>query len=146
MMFKLFRKYTSLEKQERRILHHTFFWLMYASLLARMIPLRWFNHVLGEFNTKNTVELNSFQTGTVNAVMKNMRRCKRRLPWKVKCFEEAITVKKVLEKHRIQSTLFLGVDKNDENELIAHAWLKAGNRIVAGDRGVEKFVVVGFYT
>ena len=78
--------------------------------------------------------------------MKNMRRWKRRLPWKVKCFEEAITLKKVLEKQDILSTLFLGVDKNECKELIAHAWLKAGKQIVAGDKGVDKFVVVGFYS
>ncbi|MCK5168260.1 MAG: lasso peptide biosynthesis B2 protein, partial [Bacteroidales bacterium] len=82
----------------------------------------------------------------IQMLRKNIRRWKRYLPWKVKCFEEAIAAKKVLEKYKISSTLYMGVDKNAEKELIAHAWLKVGNEIIIGKKGHEKFVVVGFYS
>lgn len=145
-MFKLFKKYINLKKTEREILNRTFFWLVYATVLARLIPLRWFNHLLGEFRKEEFTELGSIQIEIIQLLKKNLRRWKRNFPWKIKCFEEAIAAKKVLEKYKIKTTLFLGVDKNDKKELTAHAWTKAGNTVITGEKGFERFVVVGFYT
>ncbi len=146
MMFKLLRKYYSIDKTERKILNRTFFWLIYAFVLARLVPLRWFSRLLGEFKKEVAVEINSRQKELIQMLAKNIRRWKRFLPWKVKCLEEAIAAKKLLEKYKISSTLYLGVDKNTEKELIAHAWLKVGSEIIIGKKGYENFVVVGFYT
>ena len=146
MMFKLLRKYYSIDKTERKILNRTFFWLIYAFILVRLVPLRWFSGLLGEFKKEEVLEINSGEKELIQMLVKNIRRWKRFLPWKVKCFEEAIAAKKVLEKYKINSTLYMGVDKNTEKELIAHAWLKVGNEIIIGKKGYEKFSVVGFYT
>ncbi|MCD4832982.1 MAG: lasso peptide biosynthesis B2 protein [Bacteroidales bacterium] len=160
MMFKLLRKYYSIDKTERKILNRTFLWLIYACVLARLVPLRWFSGLLGEFNPARlsadragpaggkevAIEINSGQKELIQMLRKNIRRWKRYLLWRVKCFEEAIAAKKVLEKYKINSTLYMGVDKNAEKELIAHAWLKVGNEIIIGKKGFDKFVVVGFYT
>ena len=145
-MFKLLRKYYSINKIERRILNQTFFWLIYAFLLARFIPLRWFNKLLGEFKKVDGNIINNEQLQRINEVLKNLRRIKRRLPWKVKCFEEAIVAKKILEKFKIKSTIYLGVAKGSEESLIAHAWLKSGNSFITGERGYNKFTIVGFYS
>ena len=166
-MFKLLRKYFSIDKTERRILNRTFFWLIYAFILARLIPLRWFSGLLGEFNPVRlaadlpadrhgkagpaggkevAVEINSGEKELIQMLRKNIRRWKRYLPWKVKCFEEAIAAKKVLEKYKISSTLYLGVDKNTEKELIAHAWLKCRDIFISGEKGHKQYAIVGFYS
>ena len=145
-MFKLLRKYFSIDKTERKILNRTFFWLIYAFVLVRIVPLRWFSHLLGEFESVVAIDLNENQLLVINKIKKNLRRLKKHLPWKVKCFEEAIAIKKVLQKFNINSTLYLGVDKKNKKELIAHAWLKCGKKIVTGERGYEKYTIVGFYS
>jgi Transglutaminase-like superfamily len=145
-MFKLFKKYYKIDKKERIILNQTFFWLIYASVLVKVIPLKWFNSVLGEFKKVIEVEVNKNQFQLIEVLKKNTRRLKKRLPWKVKCFEEAIAVKKVLEKHQIKSTIYLGVSKDKNSKLIAHAWLKIGNDFITGKKGYENFTVVGFYS
>jgi len=145
-MFKLLKKYYKIDKKERVILNQTFFWLIYASVLVRIIPLKWFNSVLGEFKKEIEAELNMNQLQSIEALRKITRQLKKRLPWKVKCFEEAIAVKKVLEKHQIKSTIYLGVSKDKNSKLIAHAWLKIGNDFITGKKGYEKFTIVGFYS
>ncbi len=145
-MFKLFKKYYKTDKTERKILNQTFFWLIYAFILARIIPLKWFNSILGEFKKEIEVGINENQIWLIDIAKKNIRRLKKRLPWKVKCFEEAIAVKKVLEKHRVKSTIYLGVSKNKNSKLIAHAWLKIGDDFITGKKGYEKFTVVGFFS
>ena len=144
MMFKKFKEYYLLSKQERKILNRTFFWLIRAFVLVRFIPLKWFSSLLGEF--RKEIEVESLQIDTILNVKKNIRRAKRILPFRVKCFEEAIAAKKVLEKEGVKSTLYLGVDKNTENELIAHAWLKVGELFVTGESRTQEFKVVGFYS
>lgn len=157
-MFKLLRKYYSIDKTERKILNRTFFWLIYAFVLARLVPLRWFSGLLGEFNPAQAgpaggkevaIEINSGQKELIQMLRKNIRRWKRYLPWKVKCFEEAIAAKKVLEKYKINSTLYMGVDKNTEKGLIAHAWLKCGKNgdiFISGEKGHKQYAIVGFYS
>jgi len=146
MIFRLFKKYIRISKTERKILNRTFLWIIYAFILVRFVPLRWFSKLLGKFKEETIVDLNNMQMEIVFLVKKNITRWKKYLPWKVKCFEEAIVAKKILNKYNIQTTLYLGVNKNKENGLVAHAWLKAGNKVIAGEKGSEKFVVVGFYS
>ncbi|MFC2104094.1 lasso peptide biosynthesis B2 protein [Bacteroidota bacterium] len=145
-MFKLFKKYYSIDKTERKILNRTFFWLIYAFILVRIIPLKWFSHLLGEFKKETKSDFNYDQIKTIDKLKKSIRRIKKQLPWEVKCFEEAIAAKKILEKYKITTTIYLGVAKKTENNLHAHAWLKNGSYFIVGEKGYCHYSVVGFYT
>jgi len=145
-MFKLLKEYYSLNKEERKILNLTFIWLIIGFILARLVPLKWFNNLLGEYKKEISVDLDENQKQLILKFKQNNIKLKRRLPWKVKCFEEAIAAKKVLEKYHIKSTIYLGVAKKTEHKLIAHAWLKSGNLFITGKKGHKKQAIVGFYS
>ena len=157
-MFSLFKKYFRINIIERKVLNQTFLWLIYASVLARVIPLKWFSSLLGDYNSDRLsadkadsvggkeINLDSKQLELILVLNKNIRRIKRILPWKVKCFEEAIAAKKVLGKYKIETTIYLGVAKNEEKSLVAHAWLKSGGIFISGEKGHKKYAVVGYYT
>ncbi|MGC9375050.1 MAG: lasso peptide biosynthesis B2 protein [Bacteroidales bacterium] len=145
MILKLLIKYFNAPRLEKRLLRQTFYWLVVSFIWVRWLPLRWFSHRLGTFRKESADALQEGQEELIGKAQQALRRLKRRLPWKVKCFEEAITVKKSLKKYGIESTLYLGVKKDEEKKLKAHAWLKAGGRVVAGEKGHQAFTVVGFY-
>jgi hypothetical protein len=42
--------------------------------------------------------------------------------------------------------MFLGVNKDEEKNLTAHAWLKCGEIFITGKRGYQKFTVVSSFT
>lgn len=144
-MFILLKKYLRINKLERKNFNQLFYWLVCSYILVRFLPLKWFQGILGEFKKETETAINKDQEEIVNLTINNLRRCKKIIPWKVKCFEEAIAVKKVLGGKNIESTIFLGVDRNHEKKLIAHAWLKTGNKIITGSKGHKKYAVVGFY-
>ena len=50
---------------------------------------------------------------------------------------------KMLEKRGIESTLYLGMAKDETGALIAHAWLRSGPFYITGSEGMERFTVVG---
>lgn len=145
-MFAQLKKYYSIDQTERKLLNRTFFWLMYAFVLVRFIPLRWFSSMLGEFNRHVEVNLDDREIQLITLFRKNLKRLKKVLPWQVKCFTEAIAGKKVLSLYDIKTTLFLGVTKEGEQNLKAHAWLKSGDQFITGERGYKNYTVVGFYS
>lgn len=63
--------------------------------------------------------------------------------WESKCLVKAIAGMKMLNRRRIESTLYLGTAKDESNKMIAHAWLRSGHFYVTGKEGMEKFTVVG---
>ncbi|MEB3100766.1 lasso peptide biosynthesis B2 protein [Ferviditalea candida] len=64
-------------------------------------------------------------------------------PWESKCLVRAIAAMKMLERRRIESTLYLGTAKDEGRKMIAHAWLRSGPYYITGAEGMETFTVVG---
>jgi hypothetical protein len=56
-----------------------------------------------------------------------------------------MTARKLLMKKHISSTLYLGVGK-DNDQMIAHAWLRCGNMYVTGGDGKNYSMVAKFRT
>lgn len=77
-------------------------------------------------------------------VSKTVNRVAARTPWESKCLVRALTAKHLLKKKNLESTLYLGVGKEDSQKLIAHAWLRCGNFNVTGGDGEEYAVVAKF--
>lgn len=65
--------------------------------------------------------------------------------WESKCLVQAMTAKYMLRRRGVKSTLYLGVARDENQEMIAHAWLRSGGRIVTGARTKEKFVAVSSF-
>lgn len=63
--------------------------------------------------------------------------------WESKCLVRAIAGMKMLERRRIDSTLYLGTMKDENGQMIAHAWLRSGSFYVTGAEGMKRFTVVG---
>ena len=50
---------------------------------------------------------------------------------------------KMLERRKIESTLYLGTGKDEDGSFAAHAWLRSGPYYVTGANGMERYTVVG---
>ncbi len=70
----------------------------------------------------------------------------RYTPWESKCLVQAIAAKAMLNRRKIENTLFLGVAKDGAGKMIAHAWIKCGNLALTGSRVAEKFTVVAMFS
>lgn len=68
-----------------------------------------------------------------------------RTPWESKCLVQALTAKKLLNRYKLPCTLYMGVAKDREGSMIAHAWLRCGMIFVTGGRGHLYYTVTGQY-
>ena len=113
-------------------------YLVASNVLIYLFPLRWWNHWIGEKNGfAEEIELPAEQLEKVSQVKHNARRGNKILFSASRCFANALTIKKMLQKRGIPATLFLGVQKDEARNLKAHAWVKSGDRIVYGGRHAE---------
>jgi hypothetical protein len=64
----------------------------------------------------------------------------RRVPG-ASCLTQAIAATTLLARHGHRSTLRLGVRKDEQNRLHAHAWVESGERVVLGGT-VDDFVTL----
>ena len=63
--------------------------------------------------------------------------------WESKCLVRALTAQRLLRRKKIDSTLYLGVGKEND-KMIAHAWLRCGTLFVTGGDG-SGFAIVAKY-
>ena len=69
----------------------------------------------------------------------------RHSPIALVCLPQAIAAQRMLARRGIPSTLYLGVRKPNDRDLAAHAWLRAGHRVVTGDQARPGHMTVGCF-
>lgn len=78
----------------------------------------------------------------IRQITKAIRIISRYTPWKSTCMVRAVAGLQMLEKRGIESTLYMGVARDKQGQMIAHAWLRSGAYYVSGDDAMQGFVVV----
>jgi hypothetical protein len=144
-IFQKIIKYFSFNKEERILFHRALKLLIAWKVRIVFLPMRKYVSFFGE-KGKETNEIDVSNENWIGKFPTAIHRADSILPWKSKCLTEAIATKRLLERYQIKSTLFLGVAKDENQKLIAHAWLKMGKKIIAGERGHQKFTIVEKFT
>lgn len=101
--------------------------------------------MLGDHMKETPVAIVTGELEVLMAVGLAIRRASRYVPWRCKCYEQAIAAKMILRAYGYQTTLYYGVAKNPDQQLIAHAWVRCGDYIVTGRKGMQRFAVVGTF-
>jgi len=121
------------------------FWLGISRLAILILPFRWVAPFLGQHMASSDENDENGDRETVIFVSRAIRTMSRHLPWECKCLAQAISGKMMLGRRQVPSTLYLGVSKKEDGNLNAHAWLRAGEIIILGGGGLERFAVVSTF-
>jgi hypothetical protein len=131
------------------LLLEAIFWLGATRILIRLIPFRRIAPHLGEHQTPEkgiTPIIPGERDQLAARIGWAVNAAAPRTPWESLCLAQAITAKKMLQRRGRKSTLFLGVAKEANTELAAHAWLQCGQGIITGNAGHQRFVVISAFT
>jgi len=82
--------------------------------------------------------------GFVDQLRRAVKRATRWLPWETTCLSRAVTVKLMLNRRGIPSTLYLGI-ANQDSTIVAHAWVRAANVVVVGEHGPSLYATVASF-
>ncbi len=148
-MAMVLKKFRQLPRKEKVLLWEAFYRLLAARLAILIFPFRKIAPRLGEHMKETPMEEQPHYTRTLLQIRRALRRAGHYTPWESACLVQSIAGKMMLKRRKIPSTLYLGVakEKKEKRKLKAHAWLRSGNIILTGQKGVNlsAFTVVSMF-
>jgi hypothetical protein len=130
---KKLRKFVSLDTKKRRYLVRA----VYELLIARWsFSRRSVEQIVRDFQIGRPVPL-AEQLGNdgrfdINCVSWAITVGGQHVPWRSDCLIQAMAAHRWLRRNGVTGEFYLGVAKQDDASMIAHAWLKAGDLTVTG--------------
>lgn len=126
---------------------------IYAYILSGMIrlsiliiPFNYLKKGLGIPKQESSFESSEKQLEVAKQVRCLVLQVCHHTPWESKCLVRAILSAHLLKRKGMESTLYLGVNKNVAGDIQAHAWLRVGEMIIMGGENKNDFVEVArFY-
>ena len=142
-LFRLYR-FICFNPYKQRYIHILFLSAFYRFLIL-LIPTKRLQSFMGTQNEESTTEVSQEWLWEAARISHIINRICQHTPWESKCLVRAMTAQHLLKRKHIPSTLYLGVGKDDDN-MIAHAWLRCGEFYVTGGTGEQFAVVAKFRT
>ena len=134
-ILKHIHKFFEITGREQVMMLEAFYWLVIYTFLIYVMPFRWWQESIGQkMQPLQEKPLTREQLWQIREVRRAVFRANKVLFGLAKCFALSLTLKKMLQKRGMDSTLYLGVKKNGHESLLAHAWLKCGDITVYGGR------------
>ncbi len=122
------------------------FWLPLTRVIIQLIPMGWYAPLLlGKHMAETPHEEYGVTTVIkIKQIAWTTQLISNYMPWQHKCYALAITSKLMLRFRGLKTTLYLGVRRNDQKNLKAHAWLRCGSIFVTGGNGSDLAIVSTF--
>ncbi|MFC3884761.1 lasso peptide biosynthesis B2 protein [Bacillus songklensis] len=139
---KKVRTFFSLDMKTMLLFTEAFIYLGWARILKSM-PFSKVAPTLGIHMNETSLSYNESDRMILKNIYEAIHIMSRYTFWESQCLVKAIAGMKMLERRRIESTLYLGTAKDETGKMIAHAWLRSGPFYISGSEGMEKFTVVG---
>lgn len=139
------RKFLDLPHADRICLSEAGVWLGVARLAILFLPFRWLALGLGKQMALSAEMPEETSTELLDRISWAVATASRHLPWNCTCLAQAIAGKAMLKSRGVPSTLYLGLAKNGETQLQAHAWLRCGERIITGWQGMGRYTVIATF-
>jgi hypothetical protein len=122
-------------------------WHLACARLLTLAPPRLYTRVLGTLDgPADAVEQPS--AALAEEVGRVVARVAARMPFRARCLQQSIAVRRMLLRRGLKASVYLGVSRNRDDRATpelgraAHAWVEAGGRIVSGADELDRFVVV----
>lgn len=108
------------------------------------VPFRWLAKAAGLAAGGDAAPAN--QAGA-ERVRLALQRAAARLPFETTCLMQALAGAAMLRRRGVAATVQLGVarDGTQAGRLVAHAWLRAGDVVLTGADGADRFTPVAAY-
>jgi hypothetical protein len=139
-MIRVVLRFVSLSAPERASLLEAVFWLGAARLAIAILPFRFVASALGTYMLETLREpLSETQMQMAHRIRHSICAAAHHVPWQAACLSRSIAAKKMLARHHIPATLYLGVARERRiGVLRAHAWVRAGQlEVTHAGREVE---------
>lgn len=96
---------------------------------------------LGSVNRESPADADNDTLLTRQRVKRALTLCRRYTPWPTECYTLSLTGKLLLQRRHINSTLYIGFNKDIDGKYKGHAWLRANETYISGWKEAAPFTV-----
>lgn len=140
-MYKRVRRFVSYPASVKLMFCEAYILLAWARIL-KLLPFSKVSPTLGEHMVETGNRTSPEEEVILRTVSKAVHAMSRVTLWESECLVKAIAAMKMLERRKIDSTLYLGSGRDESGKMIAHAWLRSGAHFVTGNVKLERYAVV----
>ena len=141
---RLIRRFMELRWEDRLLLAESVASLAIARLALVVLPFRPIGRWASVEVTK-PAPLGEARAANLRRVRWAVTATARRVPWRAMCFEQGLSAQFMLRRRRIATRLFYGAAFDDGGGLIAHVWVKDGDRNIVGGEIASRFTVLATF-
>jgi hypothetical protein len=116
----------------RGLLLEALAWLCWAKFLLLLVPFRWLTPRLGQLMQESPATILPEERALALRISWAVQSVAASVPLGFVCLPQAIAAKWMLRRRHLSSTLYLGMARPEEVKFTAHAWLRAGDKILTG--------------
>lgn len=113
-----------------------------ANLSIKLIPFKKLIFILTNTDCAKASSITEKQKGRLILITRLLKRIAGKVPWRVKCFEQAIVVLIFAKLLKIDMDVFFGISKSDDRKILVHAWTKVGDMYITGGESTDIFTIV----
>ena len=140
-------KFLQRTRSDRRLFGEALLALIWAKLQVHTVPFRRLAPGLGRAQSETPATIPPADRAVAVQVSWAVQTAARYVPLGFVCLPQAIAAQRLLRRRGIASTLYLGVapDRHNRAAIAAHAWLRAGDKIVTGEREAAQHQVLATF-
>ncbi|TYP70297.1 lasso peptide biosynthesis B2 protein [Paenibacillus methanolicus] len=140
-MVKLIRLFFAMRPREQLLTLEAFVLLGWARIMKSK-PFPQVAPKLGLHMEETSREHRKEDEPVIRSISRVIGKVSRHTPWESMCMVKAMAAMKMLERRKLESTLYMGTSRDKEGKLIAHAWLRTGPYVITGAEEAPAFTVV----
>lgn len=133
-----------MNNRHKKLTLKTYLLTGYYRLCILLIPFNKLKKRLGSINEESIQNESNRNYKEARLIQWVVEHVAHNSPWDSKCMVQAWTAQRLLRSKNISSTLYLGVGKDDDGKMIAHAWIRSGQFYVTGGNGDGYAIVARF--
>ena len=116
-----------------------------ARLAVLALPFRWVMRASGDHLVQSPNDIPVADAETAERVAWAVQSMRHLTPWDSNCLAQGIAGQQMLRRRGVESTLYIGVDKNVPRSFETHAWLRCGRKTLTGAGLQDQFTAVVSY-
>ena len=126
--------------------YEVFMTLLYARILTLFYPFKkTASKMASPLNKQQEFRNKSEIVGEAIQLSQIVKSISKKVPFRAKCFEQALSLQILLKRKKIASDIVFGLHSKEE-KLAAHAWCICHGVTLSGEKGKEQFEVIKSFT
>jgi len=133
----LLLKLVTLSFSNKLLLMEASFYTIWALFIIHLFSFKRYMNWIKNPKKNNPSEKN------INLVYHTIKKINKYAFWLTTCYTQAIAARLILKRMNIKSKIHLGMIKDSDGKLTAHAWTEVENKIITGGNGnLDKYKVI----